>query len=77
MPKLHANGLTALHVDEKEIKAKDGMIDVPAEHVDEALSHGCTHEPKKTVAPAPDLTARVAALEARLDALEAAGKKAG
>jgi hypothetical protein len=68
---LHAKpGLHSMHIgDAHHVVGKDGRVTVPAEHVEAALSMGCSHTP--IVAPA-DPTDRIAELEARVAALEAA-----
>ncbi len=71
MARLHANGLTALHVGNAVYRpGPDGRLDVPPEHVEVALSHGATHAAPEAAAPSP--ADRLTVLEARAAALEAA-----
>lgn len=76
MVKLHARaGIVTLHLgdDEHAVQA-DGTVEVPAEHIDAALSVGCSRTPIVTPAPVADATDKLAELEARIAALEAAGE---
>jgi hypothetical protein len=77
MVKLHARaGIVTLHLgdDEHEVQA-DGTVEVPAEHIDAALSVGCSRTPIQELAPVADPTDKLAELEARIAVLEAAGAK--
>ena len=67
--KLHVKpGTTALHIDdETHTVAADGTVNVPAHHVETALSLGASHTPHAAPAPTVD---RMADLEARVASLE-------
>lgn len=76
MARLHANGLTVLHVDHVTYRTgSDGMLEVPPEHAEAALSHGATRDAPAAAAPLP--ADRLTVLEARVAALEAAAAPAG
>jgi hypothetical protein len=68
--KLHARpGLAALHIDDAvHAVAPDGTVEVPPEHVEAALTVGCSRAPTVVAAPHAD---RMADLEARVAVLEA------
>ena len=75
--KLHARaGILRLHLgdDEHEVQP-DGTVEVPAEHIDAALSVGCSRTPILASKPVPDAADKLAELEARIAVLEAAGAK--
>lgn len=71
---------TSLHVGDHELKVEDGKVTVPAQHVDEAKSHGFSETPHKHIkenAEADRFTSlerRVVELETRLAALEDAAQ---
>ena len=69
--KLHAKpGLHSMHIgDAHHVVGADGTVEVPHEHVEDALSMGCSRTPLVAAAAPED---RVAALEVRVAALEAA-----
>lgn len=76
---LHAPpNCTSLHVGDHELQVENGQVEVPAQHVDEAKSHGFSETPHKQVAENAEadrfsaLEHRVVKLEARLVTLEAA-----
>jgi len=78
--KLHAKpGLVSLHFGGAEHTVDaDGRVELPEEHVETALSLGCTREPPVRLAnpveELAELKARVGALEARVAVLEAAAE---
>lgn len=73
MARLFAGALAALHVDDATYRpGPDGWVEVAPEHVDAALSHGARREPPKAAAAPAAAEERLADIEARLAALEAA-----